>query len=139
MTVIKDLIEQYPEPFSTAYWCDLPPGWEWILEAFVKSLDTWRWHDENDKMVSALTYTRIAQYKEKFGTLRLYAHVSEDCPDGLVSEISGKIQGAATMAEYLSERTCAECGVMNDTVKNTAPNGWYLTTCEKCRTTSTDE
>ena len=57
----------------------------------------------------------ISQIKEKFGTLRFYAHNCDDRTDAIIN-----------FAEYLSAVTCEKCGKPGklDT------NGWMKTHCE---------
>jgi hypothetical protein len=68
------------------------------------------------------TYTnpeqvKIAQYKEKFGTLRVYADGADDDVDGMIR-----------FAEYLSGKTCQYTGAAACT-RNVG--GWYITLSEK--------
>lgn len=66
-------------------------------------------------------YVRVAQVKEKFGTLRFYYEGGDEYVAGLVS-----------MAESMSAVTCEECGVPG----KTGGDGWIRTLCDSCRTNS---
>jgi hypothetical protein len=57
-----------------------------------------------------------SQVKEKFGTLRFYTYGGDDYCHGVID-----------MAEYMSGRTCEECGTPG---KRTS-GGWISTLCEK--------
>jgi hypothetical protein len=56
---------------------------------------------------------KIGQYKEKFGTLRVYADNSDDDVDGMIR-----------FAEYLSGKTCQDTGEAADLCRK---GSWYAT------------
>jgi hypothetical protein len=63
------------------------------------------------------TQVKIAQYKEKFGTLRVYADGADDDVDGMIR-----------FAEYLSAKTCQDTG-QSGSLRNVG--GWYITLSEE--------
>jgi hypothetical protein len=78
-----------------------------VRAAFLSEMYTYR----NPEQV------KIAQYKEKFGTLRVYADGSNDDVDGMIR-----------FAEYLSSKTCQYTGEAGST-RNVG--GWYITLSEE--------
>jgi hypothetical protein len=60
---------------------------------------------------------KIAQYKEKFGTLRIYIDGSDDTVGGMIR-----------FAEYLSSVTCQDTGKRGRLCKR---GMWYITLCEE--------
>jgi hypothetical protein len=60
---------------------------------------------------------KIAQYKEKFGTLRVYADGGDDYVEGMIR-----------FAEYLTSKTCQNTGQAGDLCKK---GGWYTTLSPK--------
>lgn len=129
MSAINRLREKYPDLFDKNYFHDLPDGWEWIVEAFIKSAQQWRWR-EGDLEVSNFYYLSIVQCKEKFGSLRLYIDVQGDTMK--IADIRSELRGAASMAESLSRNTCAHCGTMKNNAAVRNNNGYYLALCDTC-------
>jgi len=68
---------------------------------------------------SEIPQVEALQVKEKFGGLRFYYSGGDEL-------ISGMVQ----MAEYLSYRTCEDCGRCDDTVGKTS--GWISVVCRQC-------
>ena len=61
---------------------------------------------------------RIAQIKEKFGTLRFYYDGGDD-----------QVRGMVDFAEYLSSKTCQETGESGDLCVKAQGFAWYKTLC----------
>lgn len=59
----------------------------------------------------------VHQCKEKFGSLRFYTGGGDEYVDGAIA-----------MAEYISSRTCEQCGVPGEMRKD----GWWRVTCDPC-------
>lgn len=133
MRAMQRLREKYPDLFDRQYFHDLPDGWEWIVEAFIKSAKQWRWR-EGDSEVSNFSYLSIVQCKEKFGTLRLSITTIDDVDLEIekINRIRNELRGAAVMAETLSKNTCAHCGTMKDNAAVRNNNGYYLALCDTC-------
>lgn len=139
MTESKDmaLCAKYPKIFRdrNASVYETPMGWG------IETGDGW--HDIIDRLCSTIQshvdskrrlpqfasltdaefdeqhQTVAAQVKEKFGGLRFYADNTDDF-----------IQGAISMAESLSYRTCETCGVPG----SKRSGGWIRTLCDGCHT-----
>jgi len=63
---------------------------------------------------------RVAQVKQKFGQLCFY-----------VDNSNKEIDKAIEYAERLADRTCEECGSLDDVTTNS--KGWIDTLCYSCR------
>jgi hypothetical protein len=63
------------------------------------------------------TQVKIGQYKEKFGTLRVYVDNADDDVDGMIR-----------FAEYLSSKTCQDTGKRGQLCKR---GMWYSTLCQE--------
>ena len=63
---------------------------------------------------------KIAQIKEKFGSLRFYPYSA-----------SGEVLDMIDVAEERSYKICERCGIEDDTVK-TRNEGWLYTLCGNC-------
>lgn len=115
------LKENYPQIIPENFYFECGDGWFLILNAafdrMMKTKDKTRF--ENDP------YPRVAQIKEKFGTMRLYI-------DSLDAgrEYWDAINSIVTMAETLSSRTCESCG------RAGFPHdaGWMKVYCKWCQT-----
>ena len=83
------------------------PGWWGIIDHLVEDLFKLGWNG------------RLAQVKEKFGTLRFYIGTGSD-------EIFERIHEA----EVESSKTCEMCGDLGSTDSNT--HGWIKTLCPDC-------
>jgi len=91
------------------------PGWWTILKTLDKQLQslveyaiqhaTVVKEDYRDKECQADAFIRVVQVKEKFGSLRVYID-----HHGLGTRVQAMVQGAISMAEALSLRTCKKCG-----------------------------
>jgi len=120
MTAQKEqyLIETYPKVFPSkdirgnpmksclAWGFECGDGWFGLIERCIKAL-----HELPDP-------PKLAQVKEKFGTLRVYI-------DGGSDEAYGIIQ----KAEAESEITCEECGKEGKLYST----GWWSVKCDDCR------
>jgi hypothetical protein len=109
----KKLIAIYPALFQFDYFpFECGDGWFEILKDLIEKIKV-----QNE--VEGYE-THAAQIKEKYGTLRFYAHTSTDAIDALIEH-----------AEGLSEITCEICGKPAATDYK---NSWYTTYCEACKT-----
>lgn len=90
-------------------WSGVGKGWLPIVEA----LDEYLAHIDPDYIVD--------QYKEKFGTLRFYFRGNMERYDEMSSAVG--------FAEYLSGRTCEDCGAPG---RLQSIGGWYRTLCITC-------
>jgi len=129
----KLLCEKYPKIFrdrgksmqeSCMYWgFEHGDGWFDIVESLCANIQNhvdWkrRQHPElSDGEFDEEHQPVAAQVKEKFGGLRFYMDNTDDY-----------IQGAISMAESVSYRTCENCG--NRGHKRTG--GWIRTLCDTC-------
>lgn len=124
----KALCEKYPKIFrdrnapmnQTAMCWGFPgDGWYHILDMLCGAIqdrcDNVK-HFVDGKMVPVCPQVVAVQVKEKFGTLRFYFDGGDD-----------DIHGMVAMAEYMSARTCEECGKPG----KLRPGGWVRTLCDK--------
>ena len=90
-------------------------GWLHLIDTMCEAI---QFHIDHDPTGPAQFIA--LQIKEEFGTLRVYYKGGDEYIRGLVS-----------MTEYLSSRTCENCGVINEHVGHTT-KGWIQTLCACC-------
>ncbi len=122
LPIEKKLLDRIDPSYGKWISCD--KGWYRILE----ELDA--------KLEYLYPEYRIAQVKEKFGTLRFY---TEGVPTGIVGDL---MDDAIRQAEQLSAKTCEICGkssmrggdgwVYDQSVGTRVRGGWYKTVCDEC-------
>lgn len=100
----KPLLERFPTALSNVYcFAECGPGW---LPAIIPVLELC----ERDGV-------RVAQIKEKFGTLRIS-----------VDDGTEDVYAAIREAESIAARTCEECGAPGVLRRG----GWLKTLCDEC-------
>ena len=126
MTTEK-LIQKYPKIFKQyegnpgmVNWYGVPQGWLLIIDKLCGAIqhyvdNTTRYINGNPTKPTQPTLT---QMKEKFGSLRFYMEGSDDYVEGMIS-----------MAEYMCDNTCQECGAENDLG---VTSGWISVLCRNC-------
>jgi len=109
------LVDKHPSLFSPdhkgrrfGFWCD--EGWFGIVSSALQCIE------ERLKRVGKLEEFKLAQIKEKFGGLRIYA-------DGYSDE---HIHGIIDMAEAMSYKTCEVTGRPGFLCKK---GSWVKTLC----------
>lgn len=122
LPIEKKLLDRIDPSYGK--WISCGSGWYRILE----ELDA--------KLAYLYPDYKIAQVKEKFGTLRFY---TEGVPVGVVGEL---MDDAIAEASRLSAKTCEICGKSstrsgNDwmyamSVGTRVRGGWYKTLCDDC-------
>lgn len=143
---LKDLISKYPKIFQNyegnpggVNWTGVPQGWLPIIDKLCGSIQSYIDHTKRSvpnpqyvegtewkadditthKYVSIMPgQVTCVQMKEKFGGLRFYTNGHDDVVDGMI-----------TMAEYLCDNTCDECGSEEDLG---ITSGWISVKCRKC-------
>lgn len=90
-------------------------GWLSLLEVLIADLDK-----------IGVAYD-VAQIKEKFGTLRFYAEITETTSDTKAAEFWKRIE----KAETLSAITCEVCGSPGEL----RGGSWMRTLCDVCHFT----
>lgn len=130
--LINDLCKKYPkilkdmwgDPKSTclSFGIECGDGWYFLLDNLMERIQS---HiDNHNKYLregeEPITQLVANQIKEKFGNLRFYHSGGDRFCDGLI-----------TMAETLSQCTCENCGLANETVGHTTKN-WIQTLCTNC-------
>jgi len=129
----KKLTEKYPELYDyksedgkssdiSYYGFSHGDGWFNIIDCLSATItDIMRNHPGRKHLTQAefdeTVQVRVAQVKEKFGTLRFYV-------DNGNREVGAAIQ----LAESLSARTCESCGSPG----RTRSGGWIKTLCDEC-------
>jgi hypothetical protein len=137
------MCEKYPiifqdrnKPMSETCMCwgfDVGKGWQELLHNLCKKIDT----------LYKLTGIGVKadQVKEKYGSLRFYTSPSfkerikqakenlkvDDETANVIVEI---IDNCVDIAEYQSDKTCAECG--ENYYEKIIIGGWVYDVCEKC-------
>ena len=112
MANFEELVKEFPNQFyngRTTCPSEYPPGWHQLIRNVLKRAD------------AARVPVKWAQIKEKFGGLRMYENLPENCDSSIHDWISE--------AERLSYRTCQECGNKG---KPSIVNRWQATLCQKC-------
>ena len=126
---VKHLEITYPEMYDNVY-CgiSIEPGWHNIVELASHAIyANAKWKIEQRERLlkdnkhgldipDEIDFPKVAQIKEKFGTLRFYVDGGDDFTNGV-----------ATMAELMSGRTCETCG----SIGSKRSGGWIRTLCDK--------
>jgi hypothetical protein len=111
------LKEDFPELYRDHWHFECADGWEPLIRTLSKCIVH---HDKYDKQDGKLEEsTRMAQAKEKFGTLSFYYDRQPH---------SDHIRGLVTMAEAMSGRLCEVCGSPGKRASKN-PRGWIQTLC----------
>jgi hypothetical protein len=118
------LCAKYPEIFRdrngdmrTTAMCwgfECGDGWYNIIDGLCATIQNREYNQKLNKKEFAPVVA--AQVKEKYGTLRFYYSGGDDYIDGAVS-----------MAEYMSEVTCEKCGAPG----KLQSYGWAYTACDE--------
>lgn len=83
------------------------------------------WQPLLDICIAALPEGSVVhQIKEKFGGLRFYCTLTDDCPN------PDEVYKVIAAAERLSFKTCEECG--NPCEPKRSSRGWLYARCEDC-------
>jgi hypothetical protein len=123
----EEIINKYPKIFEDyegnpgrVNWHGVPKGWLPIIDKLCGSMQNY--------IDNHVTYTKdgvvkptqvtCSQIKEKFGGLRFYTNGHDDVIEGMI-----------TMAEYLCDRTCQDCGSEEDLGLT---KGWVSVICRTC-------
>jgi hypothetical protein len=123
----EEIINKYPKIFEDyegnpgrVNWHGAPKGWLPIIDKLCGSMQNY--------IDNHVTYTKdgvvkptqvtCSQIKEKFGGLRFYTNGHDDVIEGMI-----------TMAEYLCDRTCQDCGSEEDLGLT---KGWVSVICRTC-------
>lgn len=112
----KKLISRIPKGWGKYISCN--EGWYQILE------------DLDNKLSYLDPEYKIAQVKEKFGTLRFYFDTSTDSP------IRDIMNDCVSAAAYASSYTCEYCGSRLGKLQD---SGWVKTACDDCWTKKQEE
>ena len=116
LEIEKKLIARIPKGYGRYISCN--EGWYKILE-------------EIDNKLSYLDPNyRVAQIKEKFGTLRFYFDTDAE---GLIRDI---MYDCVRAGEYASSYTCEYCGSPQGRLQDA---GWVKTACHPCWNKKEDE
>jgi len=117
----KQLCEKYPlifaqrngSPQETAmcWGLECGDGWHDLIDLLCANIQNHIKYGRDVPQVVAM------QVKEKFGTLRFYAHGGDEYISGLI-----------TMAESMSSRICELCGNKGKIIDD----GWITTRCNTC-------
>jgi hypothetical protein len=129
----KKLIEKYPELYDyksedgksseiSCYGFNHGDGWFNIIDCLSATItDAMRNHPGKKHLsreeFNEKVQVRVAQVKEKFGTLRFY-----------VNNGNREISSVIILAEMLSGRTCEYCGCEG----TRRGGGWVKTLCDSC-------
>lgn len=129
----KKLLEKYPELYDyksedgkssyiSHYGFSHGDGWFNIIDCLSATIaDVMKAHPGRrhltPKEFNEIIQVRVAQVKEKFGTLRFY-----------VDNGNKEIYTAISLAELLSGRTCESCGASG----RPRSGGWVKTRCDGC-------
>jgi len=98
------LVRDFPNIFEHAY-PECGDGWYELLNELC------------EKLIEADPGCSATQVKEKYGTLRFYAYVSDEGQD-IIDEYEKK-----------SGHVCEECGSTEDVSQS---DGWVMTRCASC-------
>lgn len=109
----KDIFDKYPILFQDVY-CgfDVGDGWLPLIDKLCSEL------------ISLKLDIKVAQVKEKYGTLRFYVDYGKE-----VGETEWKlVETVIDKYEHLSETTCEACGNLG----KLRGGGWIKTRCDQC-------
>jgi hypothetical protein len=109
----KALCEKYPKIFEQRHWDMSKTGMGWgfpgdgwydILDTLCGAIQNYcdnvkRYDGETKQLVPVCKQVVATQVKQKFGELRFYFEGGDDAVHGMIM-----------MAEYMSVRTCEDCG-----------------------------
>lgn len=117
-----EMAKTYPRlfPKGPLYWgFEHGPGWGPLIRTLCADINT---------LISDYPDVEIAvvQVKEKFGALRFYCQLAENCPEDLRLKIRALIDAAS--AESL--KTCETCAKPSGLDKSRA---YIVTRCPECR------
>lgn len=100
-------------------WFNIIDNLSATIQDRVEYLNGEGFHDYRDMPEDHVPVTvEAVQVKEKYGGLRFY-----------VNESDGYIDGAISLAERLSYKTCEICGSPGEANES----GWRMTRCESCK------
>lgn len=108
---ILDLLSRFNPDFPMSL--DIGPGWIYIIS------------DLNEQISYIDPHYKIAQIKQKFGTLRYYIDLSFDKDHYVPSDI---VRILIANAENLSSHTCEQCGELG----RLTSTYWRKTLCDSC-------
>ena len=108
---VLDLLSRFNPDFPMSL--DVGPGWIYIVA------------DLNEQLSYIDPHYKIAQIKEKFGTLRYYVDLSYDREDYIPFDI---VRILISNAENLSSHTCELCGELG----RLTDSSWRKTLCDSC-------
>lgn len=115
----KELEDQlhldYPRLYATKISLDCGDGWFALIDLLSSHLEEYILDLPKDLD----NQIHVEQCKEKYGGLRFY--LTHETP---------KMQGAISLAEGLSLRTCEKCGHPG----RSRNGGWIKTLCDACHT-----
>lgn len=123
----KDLIAKYPRIFQDyegnpggCNWNGVPNGWLPVIDKLCGCIQDYIDHTTRYTEKGPITPEQVTcvQMKEKFGGLRFYTNGHDD-----------NIEGMITMAEYLCDNTCQDCGSEQDLGQT---KGWISVLCRNC-------
>lgn len=106
-------------------------GWYGIGEKLYDKLIEWEQRGEQ------LNYPiSLFQIKQKFGGLRIYIErgISFDELNEQQRLLNDEIDDFINELEKEAATTCERCGIQNETVKCSTPDGyWIVNVCDKCK------
>jgi hypothetical protein len=108
-------MERHPQLFSPTGYPTVGDGWRDLLDRALARIAAAVAREGGESEI------KIAQIKEKYGTLRLYFDGSK-----LTDKALAKVHEAIDLAEARSACTCEECGAEGRLYDR---GGWYLTRC----------
>jgi hypothetical protein len=123
----EELIAKYPKIFQDyegnpgrVNWHGVPDAWLPIVDKLCGAMQNYidnvtRYTKDGPVKPEQVT---CVQMKEKFGGLRFYTNGHDDQVDGMI-----------TMAEYLCDNTCQDCGSEQDLGMT---SGWVSVLCRNC-------
>lgn len=136
----KKLFDKYPELYDyksedgkssdiSNYGFSHGDGWFNIIDCLSATItDMMKRHPARKHLTPEefedTVQVRVAQVKEKFGSLRFY-----------VDNDNKEIRGAITMAELMSGRTCESCGAPG----TRRGGGWVKVRCDACEAKKNNE
>jgi len=123
----EEIIAKYPKIFQDyegnpgrVNWYGVPDGWLPIVDKLCGAIQNYIDHTIRYTKGETIKPQQVTcvQMKEKFGGLRFYTNGHDDIIEGMI-----------TMAEYLCDNTCDECGSEEDLGTT---QGWISVKCRKC-------
>ncbi len=118
----ETILKICPSSIYARYGLEINKGWFAILENVCKKISEilTKYSLPQDAFI-------LLQCKQKFGKLKIYWELSEECSASIRNEIKTVIRESYEQAS----KTCEFCGIKNESVE-LRQDSWVYTLCDDC-------